>query len=746
MSSLDVEIEEPCVELECHSDVSEALLEQGSGLLYIIEKYYSDRKVEIDPLLTRQSAKGGKDDAKVKQRPKIKAALKLVLPDVRAQWKKLKVKYSRQQLIESLIPAAGQKGAAKKLIEAGTSLSCKKASVVKKVVKKHALKETLKKLCSAGSNSFFIKFKAALTPKAPKSLKAAVEHDVAVGLPVPPLPPPADLAAGVENELFPMYSEVRVVVEDASFKSHLGQAGKVKASYGDDIEVCFNNYELFGLAPVKIPLRLLDKDTLDVKPAGPLKTMVRTSRALKQALLESAEVIQPDRDVVSTLKIGNQASDDQIDVFSATVLWSLDLTENNKVRVVPARLAGRILSDLNGEAYSDLEPLALPEVAQKRLSILRHWWKEVDILLVPIWGKGAGPQHWTLLTIEGDKAAYRDSLSPLHKSCMANANKLLEALGLQYVDKVVNNAFQLSDDCGWFLCHWIEEQLRVYVGQPKHSQGWPTKQRLSALQHWLKKVIDSLENEREKLAEEKKAMVLKEEKLEAQTANKATAFMERKGLLEKAVEVHRSLAKSLIEQGHNKKPPPLDAAFVKRYKDYCEEMEKRRLEKLAAAAETEGLAAAFPSTLMEDEAAAELHISAVDGVAADEMSAVVAEGVAAAELPSVVVEPMFASVASLRLRLADEGMEFFNVALETATIADLRPELQAHMQRVEEHGQGVCSKCRWSSGCMQCDVKKAWHYCLKVEMGIITGQALSSRSSNKKGGGSLVELFQASFC
>ena len=242
MSSLDVEIEEPCVELECHSDVSEALPEQGSGLLYILEKYYSDSKVEIDPLLTKQSAKGGKDDAKVKQRAKIKAALKLVLPDVRAQWKKLKVKYSRQQLIESLIPAAGQKGAAKKLIEAGTSLSCKKASVVKKAVEKHALKETLKKLCSAGSKSFFIKFKAALTPKAPKSLKAAVEDDVAVGLPVPPLPPPADLAAGVENELFPMYSEVRVVVEDASFKSHLGQAGKVKASYGDDIEVCFNNY------------------------------------------------------------------------------------------------------------------------------------------------------------------------------------------------------------------------------------------------------------------------------------------------------------------------------------------------------------------------------------------------------------------------------------------------------------------------------------------------------------------------
>ena len=176
--------------------------------------------------------------------------------------------------------------------------------------------------------------------------------------------------------------------------------------------------------------------------------------------------------------------------------------------------------------------------------------------LCQFWGKGASPQHWTLLCFEGTKVEYRDSLSPMHKSCLANANKMLSALGIHYVDSVVNNALQLSDDCGWFVCHWIEEQLRVYSGQPKHSQGWPTKQRLSTLQHWLKKVIESLENERMKMVDEKKALVLKEEVLEAQRANKSKAFLEHKGLLEKAVEVHRSLAKSLIEEGKNNAPPP----------------------------------------------------------------------------------------------------------------------------------------------------------------------------------------------
>ena len=88
-------------------------------------------------------------------------------------------------------------------------------------------------------------------------------------------------------------------------------------------------------------------------------------------------------------------------------------------------------------------------------------------------------------------------------------------------------------------------------------------------------------------------------------------------------------------------------------------------------------------------------------------------------------------------------MEFFSVVVETATVADLRPELRAHMEKVEKQGQGVCSKCRWLSGCMQCDFKKAWVYCLKVEMGLSTGQALSLRSSSSKGGGFSVEDHKA---
>ena len=141
--------------MKCHSDVSEALIEQGSGLLYILEKYYCDNKVDIDPRLTRQGS--GLDNAakkKAQKREKIKTALKLVLPSVRSAWRKIGINFSRQQLLESMVPAAGKKGAAKEIIEAGKSLTEQKLSMVKKVVKSTTLKNKLSQLCRGGANIF----------------------------------------------------------------------------------------------------------------------------------------------------------------------------------------------------------------------------------------------------------------------------------------------------------------------------------------------------------------------------------------------------------------------------------------------------------------------------------------------------------------------------------------------------------------------------------------------------------------
>ena len=200
LSSFDEKFEEPCVELECNSDVSEALIEQGSGLLYIIEKYYCENKVDIDPKLTRQGSDLSKADKTAKKRAKIKTALKMVLPSVRSAWRKMGLKYSRQQLLESMVPAAGKKGAAKEIIEAGKLLTAKRLSKVKKGVKHSMLKSKLRQLCSGGPKSFFVKLKKSLKDSAPKHLKSLVEQEAALESPPPPLPPPPESEVEPGNE------------------------------------------------------------------------------------------------------------------------------------------------------------------------------------------------------------------------------------------------------------------------------------------------------------------------------------------------------------------------------------------------------------------------------------------------------------------------------------------------------------------------------------------------------------------
>jgi len=95
------------------------------------------------------------------------------------------------------------------------------------------------------------------------------------------------------------------------------------------------------------------------------------------------------------------------------------------------------------------------------------------------------------------------------------------------------------------------------------------------------------------------------------------------------------------------------------------------------------------------------------------------------------VEPKASAIEKLRQQLSEMGVDVFNVLLETATIADLKPFLQEHMRKVEKEGAGVCSKCRWLSGCLNCDRKKAWAYCVKVELGIASGSAVGRAASNK---------------
>ena len=110
-------IEEPSVSLSCDVDLSSEMPEDVSFFVQLKAEVENRRKRAVDEFLSSQ-VKGTEQKKKEKQikRMKIKAALKVLLPSWRRKMRKDGLKFSRQQLLETLVPKAGVKGKAKQTL------------------------------------------------------------------------------------------------------------------------------------------------------------------------------------------------------------------------------------------------------------------------------------------------------------------------------------------------------------------------------------------------------------------------------------------------------------------------------------------------------------------------------------------------------------------------------------------------------------------------------------------------------
>ncbi len=650
------------------------------------------------------------------------------------------------------------------------------------------MKKHLKTLASQGRKTFLTtlseKLKAKLHSEKLEAEKALEKKGEAPAEEVLEPQEEQGLEAEAKAGAIEKGSLCRCVVEKSVFKRLLGLVGKVADVVDEEtVKVAFPLEAHLGIAPILVPACLLEVELAPEHKAPELKTMLRQSRWLKKQLLEAAGVSDPEKQVVTALKVGDQAAEDHLDLFGSAVQWSLGLSESTKVKVVPASLSLRILCDARGLAVSELEPLPSPEVVEKRLNLLRAWVERFETLLVPIYSKGVEglPKHWTLLCLRtepgGRVLEYFDSLQPRHLPCSHGAITLLRLVGLGDLELRgrTNESIQSSDDCGWFVCHYLEEYLRREAGDPKQSQGWPSPQRLSKLQGWLRRLIISLELEREKWCQDLKAEAEKEEELEAKLRELSVAYLRRKGLLSRAVELHMALSQELLEAGAAEEPPPLDASFVQSLEAYRNLLKERRAKRkeveaalppppapppleeppaLEGSRLLEGPAAVEGPAALEAEAGAmegppavEPALGAMERPAAIEGPAAVEAAVGAMEGPAALEAaaledrpPLEQIVAELVEKCsANKDMDLFEAICSTAKIEDLSPSQQAHMRKVELEGKGVCSKCRWLTGCLNCDLKKAWKHCLKSELGILT-RAKGEPKKKATGGGAAPAL------
>ena len=106
--------------------------------------------------------------------------------------------------------------------------------------------------------------------------------------------------------------------------------------------------------------------------------------------------------VLTALRKSDQASEDHIDLFIACLEWSLELEGSTKIKLVPAALANRLLSDVQGRDYSKDEVLPKVEVINKRVSMFRRWFEMSDELCIPVYAPKIEKscQHWTMLRIK----------------------------------------------------------------------------------------------------------------------------------------------------------------------------------------------------------------------------------------------------------------------------------------------------------------------------------------------------------
>ena len=114
---------EPSVSLECGVDVDENDEDDIGGLLKLKELEHNRRRVAIDKHLTSQVPKQ-ELSAKAAQRAKINQSLKILLPAWREEMrKKVGIECSRKQMLQALIPKAGETKKTEKLLSEAQKLT-----------------------------------------------------------------------------------------------------------------------------------------------------------------------------------------------------------------------------------------------------------------------------------------------------------------------------------------------------------------------------------------------------------------------------------------------------------------------------------------------------------------------------------------------------------------------------------------------------------------------------------------------
>ena len=540
--------------------------------------------------------------------------------------------------------------------------------------------------------------------------------------------------------------KVKLAVEDLIFKLRLGETATVEQVMGLTARVLFET----ALVATDVPTELLEPGPW--KASKPLRTFARVSHSDKQVLLMSLGIDGSGHALLEKLPAkGDGIFDESVDVYGAMVSWSFP---GNGFSYVPLSLSRCVLRN-HGFDQGGM-PEMPPELAAKQLRALRQLLNGAKVVTLPVYAA----EHFATLILRQNEhgetiaAEYRDSLKPQKAATREAAEKLVSILGLE--DKValstVWSAPQAGTNCGLHVCHYVEDEARFCNGEGHGSQGWPGTTRVAAIREYVRRCTDVLNTAAEKWASDEKTAATKRLAEEKQLRLKALEFLKKKGLLEQLAKKQKELADVLLSIGESADPVPLPPGFgEKKHEPKHKGSTKPPLEVVAVGekASEEPL----PEVPAVGEEAVEEPLPeapAVEEKAVDEQPPLPppVEEEAVEEPPHEVpaveektgekhAEVLLAEDKTVK---KDEGIEV-EFAIENFTIDDLAPQHQAAYLKVVEEGVGVCSKCRWRSGCLRCEPVKAWRYYVRLSLGLSAEDVKAAKKKPVKGGG-----FEACSC
>ena len=121
-----------------------------------------------------------------------------------------------------------------------------------------------------------------------------------------------------------------------------------------------------------------------------------------------------------------------------------------------------------------------PEQAASKILKKELEWQVLDPVgkLTSLKSSAFGEKDWLV--------RYYDSLPTLHSGCREEAKVLLQALGLyaHHLPTQSHSALKQDDgsSCGFFCLHWLENEVRKYMGEPDFNCGLVLKDRAAKVQ------------------------------------------------------------------------------------------------------------------------------------------------------------------------------------------------------------------------------------------------------------------------